>query len=226
MHGADALIFIGSDGEADRMLSHHQNILGAARRAGVGRVVLLSSQDADENSPFCYAHTYAVTERWLRKSHPSSVVVRAGLYAEFFGRWVIDAAGVGVLSLPMPTEAVAPVAKADVAAALVGALRAPPAASTVCHVVTGPHAYDHDQLAYLATQLEGRPVASRPVSTAEFAQGMLATGVSPWWRYAFETMFAAIERGSFAATTDSVRHLTGRAPIPFRRVLHALPPHH
>lgn len=217
--GADALVFIGSDGEADRMLAHHHNVVAATRRAGVRRVVFLGSQHADEGSSFCYAHTYATTERWLREAFEDLVVVRAGLYAEFLGSWLADAGRSGVLSLPMPTGVVAPIAKADVAASLAAALTASSAGS--CHVVTGAETYDHAGLARLASRRGSRTVESRPVSASEFVQRMLVAGESPWWRYAFETMFAAVEEGRFGTTTDDLTTLTGRRATAFGDVLAA-----
>ena len=115
LSGCDCLVLIGSDGEADRMLAHHANIIRAARRAEVSRTVLLSSLDADPGSPFCYAHTYATTEGWAREALPGVAVLRAGLYAEFIGHWLWEAARSGVLSLPMGTGRISPVARRDVA---------------------------------------------------------------------------------------------------------------
>lgn len=216
--GADRLVFIGSDGAADRMLVHHRNILEAATQAGVERIVLLSSQDADPDSPFCYAHTYAVTEAWLPASCPQPVVVRAGLYAEFFGRWVLEAMDAGELSLPMRTGSVAPIARSDVAAALVAAV-ADPDFQPIAQVVTGARSYDHDQLAGLASELAGRPVRSIPCTPDDFAGALLLSEPSPWWRYAFQTLFAAIELGAFAACTDTLTRLTGRGPLDFAAAL-------
>ncbi len=216
--GVDRLVFVGGDGEADRVLGHHRNIIDAARSAGIERVVLLSSQDADPASPFCYAHTYAVTEEWLRSACPQPVVVRAGLYAEFFGRWVLDAAVTGELSLPMSSGSVAPIARSDVAGALVAAVAVPEPLPTP-QVVTGATAYDHDRLADVAAALAGRPVRSHPCSPDEFAGRLLRSEPSPWWRYAFQTMFAAIEQGAFAACTDTVTRLTGRQPLDFAAAL-------
>ena len=219
LDGADALVFIGSDGEADRMLAHHRNVIAATRRAGVRSVVFLGSQDADEDSPFCYAHTYATTERWLCEAFEDLVVVRAGLHAEFLGTWLVEAGTSGVLSLPMPTGVVAPIAQADVAASLVSALTASSAGAR--HVVTGAETYDHADLARLAARLGSRAVESQPVSSSEFAQRMLVSGESPWWRYAFETMFAAVEQGRFGYATDDLTTLTGRQATTFADVLAA-----
>ena len=213
LRGVARLVFIGSDGEADRVLVHHRNLVDAAGRAGVGRVVLLGSQDADPGSPFCYAHTYATTEEWLAAACREPLVVRAGLYAEFFGRWVLAAAGAGELALPMGGGRVATVARRDVADCLVAAVTGP-AGQPQVRVVTGPESFDHAGLAAVAAELAGRPVSSRPCDPERFARHLLESEASPWWRYAFQTLFAGMAAGGFGERTDDVLELTGRPPEP------------
>jgi NAD(P)H dehydrogenase (quinone) len=215
LHGVDTLVFVGSDGRADRVLAHHRNILAAARGVGLRRVVLLSSQDADPDSPFCYAPVYADTERELAESCAEPVVIRAGLYAEFFGRWVLDAARSGELRLPT-RGAVAPIGRADVARALAEA-----ATSTAfpTATITGPVAFDLDALAALASRLSGSEVQPCLVTADEFRHQLVATGTDPWWSYAFTSMFESIDQGRFAAVTPDFAGLTGQTPVTFETVL-------
>ena len=55
--GIHTLVFVSSDGEAAKVLVHHENVVRAAAESGVGHVVALSGLDADPRSPFCYAFT-------------------------------------------------------------------------------------------------------------------------------------------------------------------------
>src|SRR3954453_2008479 len=68
LSGVDALVFVSSDGEAAKVLVHHENVVRAAAESGVEHVVALSGLDADVRSPFCYAFTYGRTEEALRAS--------------------------------------------------------------------------------------------------------------------------------------------------------------
>ncbi|HEX5336183.1 MAG TPA: NAD(P)H-binding protein [Propionicimonas sp.] len=212
---ADTLVFIGSDGRADRVLAHHHNILRAAIGAGVRRIVLLSSQDADADSPFCYAPVYADTEVQLAESCAEPVVLRAGLYAEFFGRWVLDAALSAELALPM-RESVVPIGRADVASALASAAVGPtPRLATI----TGPAAFNLDELAELASRLGGREVRASTITPDEFRHRLIETGTDPWWSYAFSSLFDSIDQGRFAQVTPDLTAITGRAPQSFEAVL-------
>lgn len=215
LQGADTLVFIGSDGRADRVLAHHHNILRAATAAGVRRIVLLSSQDADADSPFCYAPVYADTEVQLAESCPEPVVLRAGLYAEFFGRWVLDAARSGELALPTQAP-VAPIGRADVASALANAAVG---TSSLLATITGPAAFDLDALAALASRLGGRQVRASTNTWDEFRHRLIETGTDSWWSYAFTSLFESIDQGRFAEVTPDLTAIIGRMPESFEEVL-------
>jgi NAD(P)H dehydrogenase (quinone) len=212
LSGCDCLVLIGSDGEADRMLAHHANIIRAARRAEVSRTVLLSSLDADPGSPFCYAHTYATTEGWAREALPGVAVLRAGLYAEFIGRWLWEAARSGVLSLPMGTGRISPVARRDVADLLTEltlGLRDP---NQQIELV-GPESLDHADLAGLAGALGSRSVASDPCDAQTYRDRLARDEeLNPWWAYAFQTLFASVRENRFDHP--------GRHGVVGRRTLH------
>jgi NAD(P)H dehydrogenase (quinone) len=181
----------------------------------VHRIVLLSSQDADAGSPFCYAPVYADTERELRDSCAEPVILRAGLYAEFFGRWVLAAARSGELALPT-RAAVAPISRTDVALALVAAVTSvlPEPA-----VLTGSAAFDLEELAILTSSLGGRDVRARRVTGEEFRHRLIEGGTDSWWSYAFASLFEAIDQGRFAAVTGDFTSITGRLPRPFEAAL-------
>ena len=215
LRGVETLVFIGSDGPAERVLAHHRNVLASARRAGVRRIVLLSSQDADADSPFCYAPVYSDTEREIADSCAEPVVLRAGLYAEFFGRWVLDAARSGELALPTPGS-VTPIGRVDVAHVLTIAAggSAPPLAT-----ITGPAAFDLGALAALASRLGGRDVRAVAIAADEFRHRLIESGTDPWWSYAFTSMFESISQGRFAGVTPDFIAITGRAPRSFEAVL-------
>ena len=59
-----------------------------------------------------------------------------------------------------------------------------------------------------------------PTCTAEeFGHRLVDTEPDPWWRYAFQTMFASVAQGRFAATTDDLSRLTGASPRTFEGAL-------
>ena len=179
------------------MLAHHANIIWAARNAGIGRTILLSSLDADPGSPFCYAHTYAATEQWTREALSGVTIVRAGLYGEFIGHWLWEATRRGELSLPMGRARVSPVARSDVADLLVDVARGRQESDQPTELV-GPKSLDHADLAGIAGALGSRPVASEPCDAQAYRERQVRDReLDPWWAYAFQTLFASIRENRF-----------------------------
>lgn len=213
--GVGTLVFISSDGEAASALVHHINVLDAAVRAGVEHVVYLSILDLAPDSPFCFAPMHRETERMLRDRNLPHTVVRASVYGEFFTHWLVDAAASGKLALPMGEGRVSLVSRGDVARCLVEC--AIHRSGTVVKA-TGGHSFDLSELADITARFGPRPVKDTDIEPAEFSSLLLRQGVTPWWIYAFTSMFESVREKRFEAVTGDISALTGRPPVEFSTV--------
>jgi NAD(P)H dehydrogenase (quinone) len=202
--GVDTLVLVSSDGEAELVLQHHLNIASAAAANGVAHVVALSSVDADVDSPFCYARVNALTERAFEEGGSAVTAVRASVYTEFFATLVELATVDGEVRLPAGDGRVSLVAREDVGRCLAASALAPEAGS---YDVTGPTALDMDTVA------AAQGATYVPVREAEF-QAHLAGRETPWWSYAYTSMFASIREQRWDVVSDEVERLTGRPPLP------------
>lgn len=199
LRGADRLVFISSDGEAARIIVHHQNVVSAAVDAGVGHVVLLSGVDADLASPFCYAFTNGYTEMLLRDTGIPFSIARAGLFAEFFNALVRQSGG----RLPMAGGRVSLVTRADVAECLAALVLSAPTGAH--HDLTGPQALG-------LADLRGTEI-----TPAEFTAELAAAGEEQWWIYAYSSMFESVRQQRWATVSGEVERLTTRKPSPVPR---------
>ncbi len=130
--------------------------------------------------------------------------MRASIYTEFFGTLLDGATVDGELRLPAEDARVALVARADVGRCLAACALLPPSGAVD---VTGPAALD---MAALAAARGGAYV---PVTEAEFAAGV-AHRETPWWAYAYTSMFGSIREHRWEVVTDSVERLTGEPARP------------
>jgi NAD(P)H dehydrogenase (quinone) len=193
-------VLVSSDGESDRVLQHHLNVAGAVTASRVGHVVLLSSLDSDVDSPFCYGRVNGLTEQAMAGAAGAVTPVRASIYAEFFATLMNGATVDGQLRLPAEDALVSLVARDDVAACLAAcALQG----SSAAYDVTGPAALSMAEIA------EARGARYVPVSEAEFAAAV-AHRETPWWAYAYTSMFASIREHRWEVVSDAVPVLTGR----------------
>jgi NAD(P)H dehydrogenase (quinone) len=213
----DTLVFVTSDGEGTRVLTHHLNVVSAARDCDVGHIVALSGVDADIESPFCYAVTNGYTEQALRDSGCGYSIVRASIFGEFFRHFLLPARGTGRISIPAGSGRVGFVSRTDVGRCMSALAMCPP--SRRCHDVTGQTALDMDAVASTAAAVWGRPVVYQPITAAEHIAQMAPTE-DPWWLYAYSSMFASIREQRWDRATAEVEQLTGRAPQPLTGSLH------
>jgi NAD(P)H dehydrogenase (quinone) len=212
--GVDTLVFVSSDGEAARVVVHHHNILDAVTDSAVRHVVFLSGLDAALDSPFCYAFTNGDTEQRLRASGRPYSIIRSGLFAEFLLGLVHRAAAArrdGTAALPATDAPVSPVAKEDVARCLAALALGDP--TNGHHDVTGPDSLRLDEIAAAA----GYRFAG--VTPQQFASTLLRAGETPWWTYAYTSLFAAIDQRRWQATSGAVTRLSGRPAIPLTQLV-------
>lgn len=214
--GVDVLVFVSSDGEAARIMIHHQNVVRAASETGVGHVVYLSGLDASVDSPFCYAYTNGYTERLLVDSGLTCSIARSSIFTEFFVQFASEEAG-HALRLPADDARISLVSQADVARTLTALATAPPTGRMLD--ITGPQALDVHEIAGLIGRVRGTPTCYVPITADAFVTELTSAGEDPWWTYAYSTMFASIRMRRWAPVSNDVHRLTGRAPSSVADVL-------
>ncbi|MFH8491983.1 NAD(P)H-binding protein [Streptomyces longisporoflavus] len=217
LRGVDTLVFVSSDGPDARMLLHHRNVIAAAAAERVGHVAALSSIDADAASPFCYAVVNHLTEALLRATGIPYSIARASLYIEFFQHWLTRARSSGLLQLPAADGRISLVARDDVARALTALATGEPTCRH--HDITGPDVAGLAGIAAVAAQAWGRPIAYQGIPPETFHTQTAATGLDPWWGYAFSSLFASVREQRWDRVCDHYTRLTGRLPLASHNVL-------
>jgi len=204
LRGIDTLVFVSSDGQAAKVVTHHVNVLQAAADSGVSHVVYLSGVDADVESPFCYAYTNGHTEQLLRDSGMAYSIARASLFTEFFLSLLRQAAVGATVGLPAAGGRISLVSRVDVADCLAALALAGPTGRH--HDLTGPDCLDVATIAKLAG------FEHEDVAPAEFAAALLRGGEEDWWVYAYSSMFASIRQKRWETVSGEVERLLGRPP--------------
>ncbi|HTF53315.1 MAG TPA: NAD(P)H-binding protein [Pseudonocardia sp.] len=209
--GVDCIYLVAPVGVADPA-PLVEPFLAAALRAGVRRVVLLSSSAIAEGAP-----SLGVLHRMVRTSVPEWAVLRPSWFMQnFLGEHPL-AAGIrasGEIVTATGAGRVAFVDAADIAAVAARALldRVP---HNTAHVITGPEALSYADAAAIITESSGRTVRHRPVSTAELTARLIAAGIPAEFAEILAGLDADIRRGAEDRVTSTVRSVTGRPPRSF-----------
>jgi len=212
MEGADALVLLSPmDPQLDVL---EAGALRAARQAGVGHVVKISTTVPVEDSPISWWRAHARAERALRESGLAWTVVRPNGIAFFLLDYAASVQADGVMRTCAPDGRMALIDPRDIAAVVAAVLRDPARFAGATLEVTGPEALSYDDVAALLGRLLGRPVGHQPVAPEEVRRTLLAAGRPEWEADGVVANMAMTcgDAWGFDRVTTTVREVTGRQP--------------
>ncbi|MGH8882865.1 MAG: NmrA family NAD(P)-binding protein, partial [Stackebrandtia sp.] len=193
------------------MVAQQRAAIDAAREAGVAHIVKISVWGVRDGGKLAEG-AHAAIEAHLAASGIPATVLRPGGYMQNFitGSGTFFDTNGDILGL----EATGPVNYIDCAdiAACAAALLTGAAPAGGNHILTGPQALDHHQIAEkLSTVLE-HPIGFRCLTPEALTQRVIALGVTTEFAADVVSLWSEME---YSATTDAVERLTGVAPRGF-----------
>ena len=217
--GADRILIVSTDalGEPGKRLRQHKSAVEAAKRAGAKRILYTSMPEPDR-SVVTFAPDHAGTEQAIRATGIPYTILRNSWYMENLflslpqalksGQWY-SAAGQGKTAY---------VARADIAAAIAGALVSD-ASGNFTWTLTGDKAWGVEESAELASASAGQPLRVIHVSDEQLASGMAAAGVPSHFVPTLVSFDTNTRLGHLAAVTGDVGKLSGRKPMALDKFL-------
>lgn len=224
LDGVDVLVLV-SGSEVGQRVRQHGAVIDAARSAGTGRVIYTSAPHAD-TSPLVLAPEHKATEELLAASGLTTTILRNGWYTENYLPDVQRARETGEIANSAGDGRVASASRADYAeAAAVVALADDGAHDGAVYELSGDVAWDFDELARTVTELLGRPVTYRRLSSEEHRELLLAAGLDEPTAGFVVALDGNVRDGLLAETTGDLARLVGRPTTPLaeglRRTLDA-----
>ncbi|MEV8455584.1 NAD(P)H-binding protein [Streptomyces sp. NPDC052095] len=182
--------------------------LDAARAAGVGHIVLLSSgsvlaPDPERNA---IAASHHAVEQALLASPITATLLRPDAFASNAYQWAASVRAHGSVDLPYPGSHSSPIDSEDIAEAALAVLTDARLRGGAYHL-TGPESLTAAEQVGLVAAAAGRPVAVNTVSPADWKKALSAHLPAP----VADALLAytAASDGVPAAVTDGVERLTG-----------------
>jgi uncharacterized protein YbjT (DUF2867 family) len=201
-----------------RQADHERTFIGEAVRRGVRRVVKLSSVGAETGSPLAFWDQHGRAEEYLKKSGVPWVSVRSSFYMTNLLSAAQQVREQGALFAPAGGAHIALTDPHDVADVAVVALTTE-GHEDCTYTVTGPSALTYDEIAADLAATIGRPVSFVALSDEAAYSAFVASGMPAWFAQQLVMLFRLLRDGAAAATTDTVRALTGQEPRTFRQFL-------
>lgn len=205
--GVDTLMMISAS-EVGRRVPQHRNLIEAAIKAGVRRVVYTSLLHADR-STLNLAPEHVETEAMLEASGLSVTVLRNGWYTENYTASAASAVANGALHGSAGEGRIASAARADYADAAVAVLTTPGHENRT-YELAGDSAYTLADLAAEISRQTGRNIPYVDLPPAAYTAALTAAGVPAPWPDTLPSLDVEVARGALFDDSRVLSTLIGR----------------
>eukprot|EP01029_Cantina_marsupialis_P012942 TRINITY_DN286_c0_g1_i3.p2 TRINITY_DN286_c0_g1~~TRINITY_DN286_c0_g1_i3.p2 ORF type:complete len:291 (+),score=38.90 TRINITY_DN286_c0_g1_i3:7705-8577(+) len=210
--GIDKLFFI-SGSEFEGRAKQHENVVNAAKEAGVKHVVYTSFLRKDESaaSPIAFiVADHIETEKWLRESGMNYTILKHNLYMDMLPLFVGDKVlETGAIYLPAGEGRAAYTLREDMAEVAAHIL------TTDGHEnkeydITSDKSYSYGEIADIISKVSGKKISYVSPSVEEFNKTMTEAGVPEEYIGLFAGFSLAISKGELHENNTIIEELTGR----------------
>jgi len=216
--GIDTLLLISSS-EVGQRATQHDNIIHAAKKAGVGHIVYTSLLHAD-SSPLALASEHVHTEASLRASGIPTTVLRNGWYTENYTGSLAGALAAGGIIGSAGEGRIASATREDYADAAVAVLTSRGHAGKV-YELAGDTAWTLADLAAEVSRQTGRELAYSDLPQADYAAALKEIGLPAGLADVLADSDVGASKGGLFDDSRQLSALIGRPTTPLARTVAA-----
>lgn len=214
--GVDTLLLISSS-EVGRRAPQHANVIAAAKKAGVKRIVYTSMLHAD-TSPLNLAGEHNQTEAMLKESGVPHTLLRNGWYTENYTASVPAALANSAFYGSAGEGRISSAPRADYAEAAAIVLTSTGHAGKV-YELAGDQAYTLADLAAEISRQTGRSIPYVNLPESEYAAALKRAGLPDGLAAAFASWDVGASQGGLFDDGHQLSRLLGRPTTPLSTVV-------
>ena len=217
--GADRVLLI-SGSEVGQRVDQHRAVIEAAAAEGVQHLIYTSAPKADDTT-LAVAPEHRATEELVAASGVPFTVLRNNWYHENYAPTLATARDTGTIVTSAGDGRVASASRRDYAEAAAVVLTEPGHAGTI-YELAGDTAWDFGSLAATLSDVLGRQVEVRQVSTEEHVAILEGAGLDAGTAGFVAALDANIRDGELADTDGTLARLIGRPTTALKDALSSL----
>ncbi|MDF7815831.1 SDR family oxidoreductase [Hymenobacter sp. YC55] len=209
--GVDTLLLISSS-EVGQRITQHRNVIEAAKKAGVQRIIYTSVLHAD-NSPLSLAEEHRATEADLKASGVAYTLLRNGWYTENYTGSIHGAVAGGALLGSAKDGKISSATRADFADAAVAALTGQGHEGKT-YELAGDESYTLTELAAEISRQTGKDIPYRNLPVADYAAALASFGIPEGFAQGIANWDANAAEGALFDESHQLSQLIGRPTTP------------
>lgn len=211
LEGIDTLLLI-SGSEVGRRAAQHQNVIEAAKKAGVKRIVYTSLLHADTSS-LSLAEEHLATEAALKKAGIPYTLLRNGWYTENYTGSALGALAGGAFIGSAGDGKISSATRADFAEAAVAVLTGEGHEGKT-YELAGDEAYTLYDLAAEISRQTGENIPYKNLSEADYTASLTSFGLPEGLAQAIASWDVAASRGDLYDDSHQLSALIKRPTTP------------
>ncbi|MEG5954390.1 SDR family oxidoreductase [Enterobacter ludwigii] len=219
LKGVDKLLLISSS-EVGQRATQHQNVINAAKAAGVKFIAYTSLLHADK-SPLGLHVEHVATEKALAESGIPYALLRNGWYTENYLASAPPALEHGVFIGAAGEGKIASATRADYAAAAAKVISGDGHAGNV-YELAGDHAWTLSELAAELSKQSGKNVTYQNMSEADFAAALKGVGLPAGLAEMLADSDVGASKGGLFDDSHTLSKLIGRPTTPLSESIKAI----
>ncbi|ALJ01430.1 SDR family oxidoreductase [Rufibacter tibetensis] len=199
-----------------------QQLVDAAKAAGVKHVVRLSVIGADAEPGIQIGRWHRQAEEYLKSSGlPSTMLRPSGFMQNFTNQYAPTIKENNVFYQPNGEGRAGYIDVRDIGAVAAHVLMNPSEHTGMAYTLTGPQALSGNEVAEIFTRVLGRPINYMDVPEDTARTAMQQQGLPEWMTESLLELGAITRAGYTSGLTSTVKELIGKEPYTFEEFLEA-----